>query len=160
MVAQERGPAYARGMSKILVAYDGSASSKRALDRAIEESRASQAHVTVLDVAEMPLNPDEPRYYGTLDDFAGNEGDPLAAPPDVVDHLTEARDHLASAGIDAHLAWAAGLPAREIVSTAKRIGAKTIVLGEHHHGMLSKLFGTDVDAEVEREAPGCTVILA
>ena len=147
-------------MSRILVAYDGSTSSGRALDRAIEEARATHAHVTVVDVAEMPLNPDEPRYYGTLDDFAGNEGDPLAAPPDVVDHLTEARDRLASAGIDADLAWAAGLPAREIVSTAKRIGAQMIVLGEHHHGMLSRLFGEDVDTEVQREAPGCKVILA
>jgi len=26
--------------------------------------------------------------------------------------------------------------------------------------MLSGLFGSDVDAEVQREAPGCTVILA
>jgi nucleotide-binding universal stress UspA family protein len=147
-------------MSRILVAYDGSESSRRALDRAIEEARASHAHVTVVDVAEQPLNPDEPRFFGTLDDFAGNEGDPYGPPPDVVDHLTEARDVLAVAGVDADLAWAAGLPAREIVSTAKRIGAKTIVLGEHHHGMLSRLLGDDVDTEVQREAPGCTVILA
>jgi hypothetical protein len=49
---------------------------------------------------------------------------------------------------------------REIVSTAKRVGAKVIILGEHHHGMLSGLFGSDVDTEVQREAPGCTVILA
>ena len=147
-------------MSRILVAYDGSTSSRRALDRAIEEARGSHAHITVVDVAEMPLNPDEPRYYGTLDDFAGNEGDPLAPPPDVVDHLTEARDQLASAGLEADLAWAAGLPAREIVSTAKRVGAEVIILGEHHHGMLSSLFGSDVDTEVQREAPGCTVILA
>ena len=147
-------------MSRILVAYDGSTSSKRALDRAIEEARSSRGHITVVDVAEMPLNPDEPRYYGTLDDFAGNEGDPLAPPPDVVDHLTEARDHLASAGFDADLAWAAGLPAREIVSTARRVGAQVIILGEHHHGLLSGLFGSDVDTEVQREAPGCTVILA
>jgi len=147
-------------MSRILVAYDGSTSSRRALDRAIEEARSSSAHITVVDVAEMPLNPDEPRFYGTLDDFADNEGDPLAPPPDVVDHLTEARDHLASAGLEADLAWAAGLPAREIVSTARRVGARVIILGEHHHGMLSGLFGSDVDAEVQREAPGCTVILA
>jgi nucleotide-binding universal stress UspA family protein len=147
-------------MSRILVAYDSSKSSKRALDRAIEEARSSHAEITVIAVAEMPLNPDEPRFYGTLDDFAGNEGDALAPPPDLVDHLTEARDHLASAGLEADLAWAAGLPAREIVSTAKRVGAKVIILGEHHHGMLSGLFGNDVDTEVQREAPGCTVILA
>jgi hypothetical protein len=35
----------------------------------------------------------------------------------------------------------------------------SIVLGEHHHGLLGNLFGADVDAEVQREA-GCDVILA
>src|SRR5436190_12838658 len=146
-------------MSRVLVGYDGSEGGRRALDRAVEEARRSGAQLTVLSVAAMPLNPDVPRYFGTLDDVSADEDDPLSPPPELVAHLTEARDILREAGVDPDLAWAAGEPAHEIVDTAKRVGARTIVLGEHHHGFLSRLFGADVDAEVQREA-GCTVVLA
>jgi nucleotide-binding universal stress UspA family protein len=88
---------------RILVGYDGSASSGRALDRAIEEAREHRAHLTVLSVEEMPLAPDEPRYFGTLDDIGPDDGAPLEAPPDVVAHLREARGLLAAAGLDADL---------------------------------------------------------
>jgi nucleotide-binding universal stress UspA family protein len=146
-------------VSHILVAYDGSESSRRALDLAIADARKSHGRITVVSVANMPLDPEAPRNYGTLDDVSAGEGGPLSPPPDVVAHLTEAREILTEAGLAPDLAWAAGEPGHEIVETAKRINARTIVLGEHHHGYLSRLFGRDVDAEVQREA-GCTVILA
>ena len=146
-------------MRRILVGYDGSSGGQRALDRAIAEARESHGRVTVLSVANVPLNPDVPRNFGTLSDISAREGAALSPPPDVVAHLTEARDRLAAAGLDADLAWAAGEPGREIVETARRIRAHVIVLGEHHHGLLGNLFGADVDAAVQREA-GCEVILA
>src|SRR5262249_7491310 len=139
--------------------YDGSDAGRRALDRAIDEARHSHAHVTVLSVVNLPLDPAAPRNFGTLDDISPREGGPLSAPPDVVEHLTEARDILAAAGVDSDRTWAAGDPGRQIVDAAKRIQARTIVIGAHHHGFLSGLFGADVDAEVRREA-GCTVIVA
>ena len=146
-------------MRRILVGYDGSEGGRRALDRAVDEARESRAHVTVISVANVPLDPNVPRYFGTLDDISDREGAQLSPPPDVVAHLTEARDRLARAGIDADLTWAAGEPGSVIVETARRIRAHVIVLGEHHHGFLGSLFGADVDAEVKREA-GCDVILA
>ena len=146
-------------MSRILVAYDGSASSRRALERAAAEARESRARITVLSVAKMPLDPEAPQYFGTLDDISPDEGAVLSPPPDVVAHLQEARHILAPAGYEPELVWAAGDPGHEIVDAAKRIRARTIVLGEHHHGHLARLFGGDIDAEVQREA-GCTVILA
>ena len=146
-------------MRRILVGYDGSSGGRRALDRAISEARDSRAHVTVISVANMPLDPEDPRHFGTLDDISPGEGGRLSPPPDVVDHLTEARDRLLAAGIDADLAWAAGEPGRAIVETAQRVGANAIVLGEHHHGFLARAFGGDVGAGVQREA-GCTLILA
>src|SRR5438046_675334 len=72
---------------------------------------------------------------------------------------TRRRRGASAAGVDPELVWAAGEPGHEIVDTAKRIHARAIVLGEHHHGFLSRAFGGDVDATVQREA-GCTVILA
>jgi nucleotide-binding universal stress UspA family protein len=146
-------------MRRILVGYDGSSAGRRALDRAIAEARESHGHVTVLSVADVPLDLSVPRNFGTLGDISTREGSPLSPPPDVVAHLTEARDRLAAAGLDADLAWAAGEPGREILETARRIRAHVIVLGEHHHGFLGNLFGADVDAAVQREA-GCQVILA
>jgi nucleotide-binding universal stress UspA family protein len=146
-------------MRRILVGYDGSDGARRALDRAVAEARQSRARITVISVERLPLDPEGPRNFGTLDDIAPDEGAPLSAPPDVVGHLSEARERLASAGLDAELIWAAGEPGRAIVDAAKRIRADAIVLGEHHHGLLSGLFGGDVDAAVQREA-GCEVILA
>ena len=147
-------------MSRILVGYDGTDSSRRALERAIAEARERNASLTVLSVAEMPLTPEAPRYFGTLDDISPDEGMSLAPPDEVVAHLDEARQIAAAAGLEVDLAWAAGEPGREIVDTAKRVGATTIVVGEHHHGRLANLFrGGDVDADVQREA-GCDVILA
>jgi nucleotide-binding universal stress UspA family protein len=144
---------------RILVGFDGSDGGRRALDRVVAESHKSRAHVTVLSVVNVPLDLDVPRNFGTLDDISDREGAALGPPPDVVAHLTEARDRLNAAGLDAELRWAAGEPAHVIVETARGIGAQMIVLGEHHHGFLGKVFGDDVDAGVQREA-GCEVILA
>jgi nucleotide-binding universal stress UspA family protein len=146
-------------MRRILVGYDGSSGGRRALDRAIADARKSHGHVTVLSVADVPLDLSVPRNFGTFGDISAREGSPLSPPPDVVAHLTDARDRLAAAGLDADLAWAAGEPGREILETARRIRAHVIVLGEHHHGFLGNLFGADIDAAVQREA-GCQVILA
>ncbi len=139
--------------------YDGSDGGRRALERAIAEAHESHGRVTVLSVANMPLDPDVPRNFGTLDDISADEGEALPPPPDVVAHLREASERLAAAGLEANLNWMAGDPARAIVDTAKEIRAQVIVLGEHHHGLLGNLFGADVDAEVQREV-GCEVILA
>jgi nucleotide-binding universal stress UspA family protein len=144
---------------RILVGYDGSDGGKRALERAIAEAHESRGRITVLSVANMPLDLDVPRNFGTLDDISPDEGKALPPPPDVVAHLTEASERLASAGLEANLIWAAGDPGRAIVETAKEIRAQVVVLGDHHFGLLGNLFGGDVDGEVQREA-GCEVILA
>jgi nucleotide-binding universal stress UspA family protein len=144
---------------RILVGYDGSDGGRRALERSIAEVHDSRGRITVLSVANMPLDLDVPRNFGTLDDISADEGRPLAAPPEVVAQLREAGERLAKAGLEAELIWTAGEPGRAIVETAKEIRAQLIVLGEHHHGLLGNVFGADVDAEVQREA-GCDVILA
>ena len=146
-------------MRRILVGYDGSDGGRRALERAVQEVHTTGGRVTVLSVVDLPLDPNVPRNFGTLDDISDREGEALSPPPFVVDHLTEARAQLAKAGIDPELEWAAGEPGSMIVETARRIHANVIVVGEHHHGFLGNLFGADVDGEVQREA-GCDVILA
>jgi nucleotide-binding universal stress UspA family protein len=144
---------------RILVGYDGSDGAKRALDRAVEEARAHHGRITVLAVAELPLDPQGPRNFGTLGDIGAWEGQPLEAPPEVVDHLAEARDRLAEARVPVDLAWATGTPARAIVDAARDLHATLIVVGEHHHSLLGRFFGADTADEVQKQS-GCDVLVA
>ena len=146
-------------MARILVGYDGTEAGKAALERAIEEARTTRDKITVLSVLDVPLEPDAPRNFGTLDDIGPDEGQPLGPPPEIVEHLREARGILGESGLEPDLVWAAGNPAHEIVEVAKQISARVIVIGYHHHGLLSDLMGGDVDKNVRHEA-GCEVILA
>ena len=145
-------------MRRILVAYDDSEGARRALEEAITEAHAKRSHITVLAVAEMPLDPQAPRAYGTAGDIAAWEGKQLQAPPEVLESLSAARDRLAGARLNAELAWAAGSPGAAIVDAAKAAKANVIILGEHHHSFLGRLFGTDV-AEAVRRSADCEVLV-
>jgi len=146
-------------VSGVLVGFDDSAAARRALDRGIAEARERHARLVVLSVFEVPLDPQVDRYFGTLDDIADWEGQPIAPPPELVGLLQEARDKVESAGLEAAFMWAAGEPGRAITDAARDARADVVVLGEHHHSFLAGLLGTDVAAEVERQL-GSAVILA
>lgn len=146
-------------MSGVLVGFDDSAAARRALDRGIAEAQGRGARLVVLSVFEVPLDPQVDRFFGTLDDIADWEGKPIAPPPELVELLAQARDEVEAAGLEADYMWAAGEPGRAIVDAARDARADVVVLGEHHHGFLAGLFGTDVAAEVGREL-GSAVIVA
>jgi nucleotide-binding universal stress UspA family protein len=139
----------------IVVGYDGDEAARRALDRAIEEARGSGGRLVVLAVAEMPLNPEGPQTFGSID--SPPEMIPLLEPPEIDSILGEARELIEAAGLTADYVWAAGEPAAAIVGEARERGADLVVVGSHHHSALGRLLGTDVAAEVKREA-GCEVI--
>lgn len=144
-------------MGTILVGYDDSDAARRALDRGIVEARERGARLVVLAVLEVPVDPQVPRFFGTLNDVTDWEGQPITPPPELVTLLASARDRVAAAGVEADFVWAAGEPGRAIVDAARDAGADLVILGEHHHGFLAVLFGTDVTGEVAREL-GCDVI--
>ena len=146
-------------MSGVLVGFDDSAAARRALERGISEARTRRARLVVLSVLEVPLDPQVDRFFGTLDDIADWEGQPLSPPPELLGLLAQARDEVEAAGLRGDFMWAAGEPGRAIVDAARDAKADVVVLGEHHHGFLSGLFGTDVAASVEREL-GSAVIVA
>ena len=146
-------------MSGVLVGFDDSAAARRALDRGIAEAQAQNARLIVLSVFEVPLDPQVDRFFGTLDDIADWEGQPIAPPPELVGLLAQARDEVEAAGLRAEFMWAAGEPGNAIVEAARDAKVDTVVLGEHHHGFLAGLCGSDVAAAVEREL-GSTVIVA
>jgi len=146
-------------VSGVLVGFDDSAAARRALERGISEARTRGARLVVLSVFEVPLDPQVDRFFGTLDDVADWEGQPISPPPELVGLLARARDEVEAAGLRGDFMWAAGEPGRAIVDAARDARVDVVVLGEHHHGFLSGLFGTDVAASVEREL-GSAVIVA
>ena len=141
--------------STIVVGYDGEEPAARALERAIEEARSAGAKLLVVSVAEMPFNPEGPQVW----DLGGPARMmPLVEPTALEPVQEQARLKIEAAGIAADYFWAAGEPASAIVGAARDRGAQLIVLGAHHHGMLSRLVGGDVADQVERDA-GCDVLV-
>jgi nucleotide-binding universal stress UspA family protein len=141
----------------IVVGYDDEEPARRALDRAIEEARQRQAAIVVVAVAEMPLNPEGPQSFSDVGDSRARML-PLVVPPELEPVLARAGEQGAAAGIPVDFLWAAGEPAAAIVAAAQDRKAVLVVVGKHHHGFLMRFLGTDVAAEVEREA-GCPVIV-
>jgi nucleotide-binding universal stress UspA family protein len=144
-------------MRTIVVGYDGEEAATRALERAIEDAHASKGRIVVVAVSEMPLNPEGPQNFGTLDDTPARMI-PLVEPPELEPVFTKARALLEAARVKADYVWAAGDPADAIIGTARERKADVVVLGAHHHGLLTRLFGTGVASEVERNV-GCDVLV-
>jgi nucleotide-binding universal stress UspA family protein len=111
----------------------------------------------VLAVLELPLDPRDPRNFGTPATEPAPTG-PLPEPPEIAAALAEAREELEGAGVRAEYEWAPGEPASLIVDTAEERGARMIVIGHHHHGLLSRMLGADVAAEVRSQAE-CEVVV-
>jgi nucleotide-binding universal stress UspA family protein len=115
---------------KILVAYDGSEASGRALTRVAQF--AAGGDVTVISV--VPLQPSGPRSAGPV---AGG---------DVEEHgreLAEAVAKLKELGIEAKTIEAVGHVAESIVDEAERGGFELIVVGSRgHHGVARFLLGS------------------
>src|SRR4029453_9425567 len=135
-------------ISTIVVGYDGAEAAKKALDRAIQEAQSDRAQLLVVAVAEMPLNPEGPQNFGTLDDTPARMI-PLVEPAELEPVLDEARERIEAAGLTPGYIWGAGGPASAIVGAARDRGAKLIVVGSHHHGLLERVLGPDVATQVK-----------
>ena len=143
----------------IVVGYDDKEPAKRALERAIDEAKRAGAPLIVVSVLEMPLDPEGPQNFGTLDDSPARMI-PLVVPPELEPVLAHARERAEAEGVEADFLWAAGDPAMTIVDTARDRNASHVVLGSHHHGFLGKVFGEDVAGEVERKLGAELVVVA
>ncbi len=117
---------------KILVGYDGSDASGRALARAGQEASQHGGELTVISV--VPLQASGPRSAGPV--LSG----------DVEEHgreLAEAVAKLKAMSVDATTIEAVGHPAESIVDEAERGGFDLIVVGTRgHHGIARFLIGS------------------
>jgi nucleotide-binding universal stress UspA family protein len=129
-------------MKTILVAYDGSEPSERALERAAELAKAFSAAVHVTSVT--PMVAGGARGMGPYD-----PADPPAAHEE---HLEHARSRLEKEGVETVLAPAHGDPADAILRVADEIDADLIVLGSHERSLVEHALGMSVSGAVARRA--------
>jgi nucleotide-binding universal stress UspA family protein len=130
------------GDRKILVCYDGSPESERALMRAVELASAVPVHVTVVSVAESL--------------YPMREWDGMVDPAEEQEHrrlLARATQTLADHGIDAATVEPIGDVADRIVELAREMDAALVVVGTRHHGIVRRLLFASVSEEVVADAP-------
>jgi nucleotide-binding universal stress UspA family protein len=136
-------------MKTILVGYDDSEESKRALIRAAEIAKAFESTVHVTSVA--PLLVGTPRMMGPYD--------PSDPPSEHLEQLEHAKATLAEQGITPTLEQAHGDPAEMIVETADNVGADLIVLGSHERSLIERALGLSVSGAVARKAHSDVLIV-
>jgi nucleotide-binding universal stress UspA family protein len=134
-------------MKTILVGYDDTDASHRALERAIELAGAFGSKLVLTSVA--PVSAGGPR---------GGAIDPADPPARHRAELQSASDKVKQAGIDAETVLAVGHPADSILEVAEQHAVDMIVVGTREPGMLERLIGQSTSGAVARRAH-CDVLI-
>jgi nucleotide-binding universal stress UspA family protein len=135
-------------MKKIVLGYDDSEPSQRALERVAQLAKAFGSEVVVTSVA--PVVASIGRSEGPIDPT-----DPL---PKHVEELAHARAYLDGKGITAEYAPAVGDPADTIAELAQERGADLIVVGTREPNVIQRLLGQSVSEAVSHKAH-CDVLI-
>jgi nucleotide-binding universal stress UspA family protein len=135
-------------MKTIVVGYDETKPSKRALERAAELAQAFGSKLIVTSVAPVLLSTS--RSMGAID--------PTDPPAEHTAELQHAREFLAGKGLEAQYQAALGEPADTIIEVAESSGADLIVVGTREPNVLERLLGQSVSQSVSRQAH-CDVLI-
>jgi nucleotide-binding universal stress UspA family protein len=127
-------------MKTILVAYDDTEPSRRALDRAAMLAEAFGARVLVTSIA--PLVHSSPRSITQID-----RGDGVGT---AADEVGRAEALLQERGIDAESVSVPGDPATAIARLAEERDADLVVVGTRGLGPVQRLLGQSVSQSVAR----------
>jgi nucleotide-binding universal stress UspA family protein len=137
-------------MKTILVAYDQTEPSERALERALEVAKTFQSKLLITSVAHVMADAGTGRSMGGID--------PTDSPETHAAELKAAADKATAAGISAELVRALGDPAEAIVKAAEQNGADLIVVGARDRGWMQRLLDHSVSQDVARHAR-CDVLI-
>lgn len=132
-------------MARVLIAYDGSEVSRRALDRVI--TFMTTVEIGLVTVAH-PIYRDPP-YTGYADLTTEEEQRKL---------LFDARNVLEREGIASTGYAPVGDPAEQILATAKAFGAELVVIGARSLGTVKRFVLGSVSTKVMHEAE-CDVLI-
>jgi nucleotide-binding universal stress UspA family protein len=135
-------------MHTIVVGYDETEPSRRALDRAAALASAFGSKVIVTSVSPVMIAPGH----------GAGPIDPTDPPAEHIAELARAREHLEGKGVDAEYQAAVGEPAETIVQLADERNADLIVVGTREPNVLERLLGQSVSAAVSRRAH-CDVLI-
>jgi nucleotide-binding universal stress UspA family protein len=132
----------------IVLGYDDTDASKRALTRSVQLVKAFGSKLVVTSVA--PVNtPATARSAGP---------DPVDTPAEHAAELAAARRQLEAEGLTAQYVEVVGHPAESILSVATEHGADLIVVGTREGGLLERLLGMSVSDSVAHRAH-CDVLI-
>jgi nucleotide-binding universal stress UspA family protein len=131
----------------IVVGYDETPESQRALEAAAELAERLSGRLVVTSVASV--------MTGVARQGATDPTDP---PERHEEELTHARAYLAERKLDADFVPAVGDPSDAIVALSRERSADLIVVGPHHRSLLERLTGSSVSQSVAHHAP-CSVLI-
>ncbi len=134
----------------IVVGYDRSHASNRALSRAAEIAKTEEAHLIVTSIAR--LLPRAVTSHGV------GPFDPADSPLNHRVELDHARELLEGAQVEAEYEVDLGEPGDAIVSLAERRHADLIVVGTHERSLLDRLVHGSVSDAVSKRAH-CDVLI-
>jgi nucleotide-binding universal stress UspA family protein len=134
----------------IVVGYDRTHASNKALEQAADFAEASGASLVVTSVARILPSGAAARGLGPYD--------PVDSPELHRQELEHAKELLASRKLQVEYDLEIGDPADAIVEVATRRGADLIVVGAHEQGFLARVLHGDVGAGISRKAP-CDVLI-
>ena len=125
-------------MRTIVVAYDETPESERALERAATLAKAFGSRLVVTSVAPITVSPG--RSAGPIDS--------TDTPADHVAELKHAREYLDGQGLQADYVPAIGHPDVAIVEVAKEQSADLVVIGTREVGLVKRALGQSVSEGV------------
>jgi nucleotide-binding universal stress UspA family protein len=136
--------------SNVVVAYDGSAGARKALQVATELARDGDARLVAVAV-EAHL----PHYAATVGE---TEAERQVEERDARRWLTEASAYAAEQGVELATRTAVGHPAQAIARIAAELRADLVVIGHSGHSAAWGHFLGGVTEKVSRHAP-CSVLI-